>query len=108
MVQRTVAWILERCGDDIVLMDGEESQTIRSVIQPIAQRTGTEKAPSPLGLRDEGRYLYLGPPQYPVESRHHEIVWRGRHFTVESGHPIYVGSEISHWWAVLIPKDEEA
>ncbi len=95
MIQRTVAWVLERCGDHVTLMDGEDSQTVCAVIQPVTQKTSPQRNPSPLGLVDGERYLYLGLPQYPVVNRHHRVIWKGKTFEVENAHPIYVGGEIS-------------
>lgn len=108
MIQRTVAWILERCGENVTLVDGGDSQSGCAVIQPVTQKTSEQRAPSPLGLVEGAKYLYLGLPQYPVVPRRHLVIWRGHTYEVERGHPIYVGEDISHWWAVLVERDEVA
>lgn len=105
MVQRTVAWILGRCGDVVTLVDGEDRHTIRAVVQPLAQNSDEKRLPTAMGQMDEGRYLYLGLPQYPVEARRHSVIWHGRLYGVQNAHPIYVGEDISHWWAVLVEKE---
>lgn len=106
MIGRTVAWVIGRCGDEISLVDGEETLSIRGVVQPVQSKTVEQRLPTALGQMDEGRYLYLGLPDYPIDSRRHRIIWRGRPFGVENAHPIYVGDEISHWWGVLVAEDE--
>lgn len=106
MVTRTVAWILGRCGDAVSLVDGAVVQSTRAVVQPIQQTTTEMRLPTAVGQMDEGRYLYLGPPQFPLEARRHTVVWKGATYAVQSAHPIYVGGDISHWWAVLVGKKE--
>lgn len=106
MVQRTVAWILGRCGDVVTLVDGEDCRSVRAVVQPITQNSDEKRLPTAVGQMDEGRYLYLGLPQHPIAARRQTVIWRGRTFWVQSAHPIYVGDEISHWWAILVGKGE--
>ncbi len=104
MVGRTVAWILERCGDEVTLVEGENRRSVRAVVQPITQNSDEKRLPTAIGQMDEGRYLYLGLPEFPIAARRHQVIWRGRVFDVMNAHSIHVGSEISHWWAVLVEK----
>lgn len=104
MIGRTVAWILERCGDEMILVDGDFRRAIRGIIQPITQNSDEKRLPTAVGQMDEGRYLYLGLPEVSIAARRHQIVWRGRVFDVMNAHPIYIGDDISHWWAVLVEK----
>ncbi len=106
-VGRTVGWILDRCGDEIILIEGEHRCEIRGVIQPITQNSDEKRLPTAIGQMDEGRYLYLGLPQYPIAARQSEIVWRGQTFGVQNAHPIYIGDEISHWWGILVRLGKE-
>ncbi len=88
MIQRTVGWVIGRCGDEITLVDGDDSQTVVAVVQPVQSKTVEQRLPTALGQMDEGRYLYLGLPDRPVVSRRHRVIWRGRPFGVENAHPI--------------------
>ncbi len=108
MVSQTVAWVLTRCGTSVTLRqrNGTEEKTT-AVIQPMRQKTEEQHAPTPIGGMDEVRYLYLGMPDSALYARNTQVVWQSRVFDVQSAHPIYVGSEVSHWWATLIPCNEE-
>mgnify|MGYP005793064949 CR=1 FL=1 len=55
-------------------------------------------------LRRRERLLYLGTAQ-PPEGGWAEYL--GRAYDVQTARPIYVGERLSHWWAMLEPRDEE-
>ncbi len=87
------------------MLEGENCRLVRAVIQPMTQRSDEGKLPTAVGRMDEGRYLYLGPPEEKISARGTVILWRERRFDVMSAHPIYVEGEISHWWGVLTEKE---
>ena len=77
-------------------------------MQPVRDQGTPQRLPSPLGLRREDRFLYLGPPQPALEGGTGDWVeWAGRGYEVVSAHPVFVGETVSHLWALLRPRDEE-
>ena len=105
-IARTVSSIIARWGEDVVITNhlDHTEKTARGMVQPVTQQGIEQKVPSPLGIQEEGRYLYLGLPQYPLEARVHDVTWQGHRYDVEVTYPIYVGKVLSHWWAVIVPR----
>ena len=75
--------------------------------QPVTERDRAQEAPSPLGLRREDRFLYLGKPEEPLTPGCW-VEWNGTGYEVQTAHPIQAGGRTSHVWAVLRPRDREA
>lgn len=95
--------ILRRYGQRMALADGRE---IRAFVQPVRERE--EAAPfqvTPLGTADDGKWIYLGPEELAPGQT--VTVWN-RKFTVTNCRAVYVGEQVSHWWAVLTPERERA
>ncbi len=104
------AWraILARYGQKVTLYPAGEGQGVeaRALLQPVLSRGEDQKVPSPLGLRREDRFLYLGPAHLPLEDGG-TVEWNGGQYAVESTH--LVGPEAGmHRWAMLRPRDKEA
>lgn len=77
-------------------------------VPPAGHRAGpAQEAPSPLGLRREDRFLYLGKPEEPLTPGCW-VEWNGTGYEVQTAHPIQAGGRTSHVWAVLRPRDREA
>ena len=96
--------LLKRYGQTVCLHSGggQEVQT-RAFLQPVLDRSRGQEVPSPLGLRPEDRYLYLGPGDQPLTAGESRVTWGERDYEVQSAHR--VGD--SHWWALLRPRDKE-
>ena len=106
--------ILRRYGQTVELHFGgnEAGMAVRAFLQPILEQ-GADKwkdLPTPLGRARQDRFLYLGGPSVPLDGLEEAgwIAWRGQEFTEQAAHPVYVGERLSHWWAVLRPRDEAA
>lgn len=106
-----VQWtaILRQYGTRVAVFDRRDGpgQEGWALIQPIADKSGPQLLPSPLGGRREDRFLYLGEPGLPLEAGKGgwvECAW-GR-FSIQSAHPVRVGDAVSHWQAVLRPEDK--
>ncbi len=78
---------------------------VYAFLQPVLEKREAV-VPSPLGMARQDRFLYLGDPKETLEEGY--VAWRGRTFDVMNAQSIYVGSELSHWWAVLTARDEVA
>lgn len=100
--------LLDRYGQRVELYprETEEGRAVRAFIQPIREEGKAQSLPSPLGIRREDRFLLLGEPDSPV-AQGDRAVWNGGDYRVQSAHPIYAGTALSHWWAVLVPRDRE-
>ena len=93
----TGAWgrILAQYGQSVTLRRGEGEQDCRAFLQP-----GTVR-------RDQ--WLYLGPPELPLEETNGLCVeWNGLRFAVRAAQPVCVGEETLYWWALLAVEDGEA
>ena len=101
--------ILTRSGRDVTLYSPQypEGTTLRAMVQPVLERTGEQQVPSPLGMRREDRFLYLGKPEEPLTPGCW-VEWNGTGYEVQTAHPIQAGGRTSHVWAVLRPRDREA
>lgn len=99
-----VQTILRRCGQAVTLRrtDGAE-ETAVAILQPILRQDDRQNLPQPQGLEREDRFLYLGPPDKPLEAGEW-VRCREQDYAVCQAQPIYIGREISHWWAVLRPE----
>lgn len=106
---REWAAILARYGQTVTVYQGEGGSGIdtRAFLQPILEKDH-DFVPSPLGLRNEERFLYLGAPEVELSVEKRSVVdWGGKQFEVYSAREVYVGKELSHYWAVLRPRDRE-
>ena len=101
------AALLARYGQSVALHRGEETVRTQAFLQPVTERDRAQEAPSPLGLRREDRFLYLGKPEEPLTPGCW-VEWNGTGYEVQTAHPIQAGGRTSHVWAVLRPRDREA
>jgi hypothetical protein len=106
MMDRAWRGILAQYGQEVtVYADGQAGgQRLRAFLQPILERQEAQDTPSPLGLRREERFLYLGPANVPLTARKSGVTWGQQDYEVQTARP--VGE--SHWWAVLRPREREA
>lgn len=105
MMNREWSHLLHRYGQPVVIHQGETQFPSRAFLQPIREKNQPQPVPSPLGLRPDDRLLYLGTPQHPLSGCW--VEWNGVGYAVQSTHPIPVGQQISHIWAILRPLDKE-
>lgn len=105
MMGREWRAILAKYGQSVTVYTGEEGVgvTVRAFLQPVLDRKAEQSVPSPLGLRREGRVLYLGPFETPL-AEGGRVERPGQNYVVQSAHP--VGD--SHWWAMLRPVERRA
>lgn len=101
MMDREWAAILTRYGQHVTV-DGVGR---KAFLQPVLEKGEGQECPSPLGLRREDRFLYLGPADAPLQAGISRVKWNGQEYEVQSTHPVGVGTT-HHWWAVLRPRDE--
>lgn len=105
-MEGTWSALLARYGQRVVLHRGEETSEQPAFLQPIRETGQAQQVPSPLGLRREDRFLYLGVPECPLALTDW-VEWNGCAYTVQSAHPIYLGQTALYIWAVLRPGDAE-
>ena len=112
MMGQELEQLLRRYGQTVELhySGNEAGVTARAFVQPIFEQ-GEDKwqdLPTPLGRTRRERLLYLGEPGVPLEGLESAgwVEYLGRRFQVQAAQPVYVGSRISHWRAVLRPGDE--
>lgn len=106
MMDAAWAALLAKYGQQVVLHQGDTEVDARAFLQPIREKGQAQSLPSPLGWQREDRFLYLGDPNRPLTANCDWVEFEGEGYAVTSAHPVYVGSSVSHIWAVLRPRDE--
>lgn len=104
MMEREWSALLTQYGQETTLHQGERTVPSRAFIQPIRETGREQQVPSPLGLRREDRFLYLGEAGAPLQLTDW-VEWNGEAYTVQSTHPVYLGRTALYTWAVLRPRD---
>lgn len=103
MMDREWRAILAKYGQKVAVCDGAGRVNVRAFLQPVREKGAEQEVPSPLGLRREDRFLYLGPVGMPLTAGVSRVEHGGRTYLVQAAQ--LVGE--SHWWAVLRPRDKE-
>ena len=101
--------VLARYGQTVeVLPGGEEPGLLATaLLQPIRDRE-RQRVPGHLGWENRERWLYLGEPDVSLELGEDGFVRAGgRTYTVYSARRVDLGKETCHWWAILLPREEE-
>lgn len=96
--------LLLRFGQPVTLRQRGDSRSLRAFVQPVLERGGRQEVPTPLGLRRQDRFLYLGPAGHPL-NLDTLVEWQGQEYQVQSAHRVGEGI-CPHWRAVLCPRDE--
>lgn len=101
--------LLEQYGEKLTLRREDGSaRTVRAFVQPISERREERELPTALGLARRDRYLYLGEAETDLAALGGGYFCRGgERFRVRSAHPVRVAGKLSHWWAVLEPREGE-
>lgn len=84
----------------------EDARTVRAFLQ--GGRDAGEATPfavTALGTVDDRTWIYLGTAQVEPGDT---VAFAGEKFTVQNSQAVWIGDEISHWWAALTPQKEAA
>ena len=106
MMEREWTAILNRYGQEVSVCNGGAETAVHAFLQPVLERGQEQSVPTPLGLRREDRFLYLGPAELALTAGESRVYWNGQDYEVQSAHPVG-GTKTHHWWAVLRPVDRE-
>ena len=108
MNRGAISALLRRYGQPITLRRADGSCVEDyAFVQPIRSTDTLQNLPTPLGIRREDRFLYLGSGSLPVKAGEGQVRCGGIRYDVVQAQPIYIGDAVSHWWAVLVPGEEE-
>jgi len=77
---------------------GGTAECVRAFLQPVRERDESVPETTAVGWLDGRLWLYLGKAAVRAGDT---VLWNGRRFRVRSGRPHYIGTELSHWRAVL-------
>ena len=105
------AGILARYGQDATVYTREapEGIALRAFFQPVSDRSTAQSVPGPMGRVMQDRFVYLGPPETVLDCDGVcRVEVRGEVYRPQSVQGVYVGGQLSHWWAVLTRRAEEA
>ena len=108
MMGREWSAILARYGQSVTVYPSSDADPVglKAFLQPVLEKGEGQECPSPLGLRREDRFLYLGPADTALNAGVSRVEWDGQSYDVQSAHPVGAGVT-HHWWAVLRPCDKE-
>lgn len=104
------ASILERYGQEVTVYSQAqpEGRRVRAFFQPVLEKGTVQAVPSPLGEVRQDKFLYLGPPEAALDPSPVCGVERlGELYRPQAVQPVYVGGELSHYWAVLKHRVQE-
>lgn len=112
---RTTAFerLLERYGQvATVHFDGDEVLGVatKAFVQPVLNRKENwfQKQHTVLGAAQEELFLYLGSADVPLDQLGEGYIESlGKRFDVRASEAVFVGTEVSHWWALLAPREED-
>lgn len=84
----------------------QEKTLAYAFFQPILQKQENLKQvlPTALGLFRQDRFLYLGEPGISLKNAQ-SLRWNQTRFRIEAAQPIFIASQINHWWAVAVPEE---
>ncbi len=107
----SVRQILRRYGLEATVFGSDGTAAggpVRCFIQPLMykNRVYLKDAVEKLGTVDKGHFLYIGPPETALPKEGY-VVCGSRKFDILRGEPVYLGTEVCHWCAVLRPRPEE-
>ena len=89
---------LRRYGQEATVERDGAAEAVRAFLQPVRERDESVPETTAVGWLDGRLWLYLGKAAVRAGDT---VLWNGRRFRVRSGRPHYIGTELSHWRAVL-------
>lgn len=95
---RWVDRILRRYGQEATVERDGATEAVRAFLQAVRERDESVPETTAVGWLDGRLWLYLGKAAVRAGDT---VLWNGRRFRVRSGRPHYIGTELSHWRAVL-------
>jgi hypothetical protein len=110
-MRATFEALAEEYGQEVVCFDesGRETGRGKAFFQPITQEKW-QKTAGALGAYRTDRFLCLAPAGLSLGEPGDGgwVEQGGGQYEPIAVHPIYLGGEQTHWWAVLEPRDEAA
>ena len=110
-IKTSVAFLLEKVGEEASVFYGSAEKTVNAVIQPMRYKNKLylDMTWGELGFKDTECFLYLGPPEADFTSLESEtfIKTNDRAYCVSRADRITVGGDIVYIWAVLTPRIKE-
>lgn len=100
-----VVWqrLLDRFGQSVTLVQGEQRLSCKAFFQPVrAAEPGAVN--TVLGEAPEGKYLYLGPPRPDPEGMD-GLEWNSRRYHFIRTRPMLCGDRILYQWAIAREDD---
>ena len=108
-MERMVGKMLRCFGRPLTLVRGELREQVWGMLESDTGRIDRlEKLhPSPLGLENRRRYIYIGPPQ-PQLQQGDRLTEEGRSYVVRTAQPIWGMEKIACIWAMCVEGGTEA
>ncbi|MBQ5442041.1 MAG: hypothetical protein IIT47_00555 [Oscillospiraceae bacterium] len=102
LVEQTFA----RYAMEVTVEHRGEKKRAKAFVQSVRRENGSEPfTVTPMGAVEQRVWRYLGAAGVPVEMGD-RVCCDGMRYIVRNAMPVYAGSEIVYYWAMLHPEEE--
>lgn len=100
---------LERLGRPVTLYTAQHPGgiAVKACVQPMREKGTAKAAPTPLGWVVQDRFTYIGPAWARLDGGTCRLEADGVRYRMRTAQPVYVGGELTHWWAVFDCREQE-
>lgn len=109
MMQEKIGRELARFGRRMTLYTKQhpEGVVVMAMLQPVRDRGTAKAVPTPLGWEIQDRFTYIGPAWVSLEDGCCRLEADGVWYWMRTAQPVYVGGQLTHWWAVFDRREQE-
>lgn len=109
MMQEKIGRELERLGRTVTLYTACSPQgvTVKAYFQPMRERGTAKAVPTRLGWVIQDKFTYIGPAQVSLDGGSCRLEADGVCYRMRTAQPVYVGGQLTHWWAVFDRREQE-
>ncbi len=105
-MRKEIEQVFVRYAMEVTVEHRETVQRTRAFVQSVRPERGDEPFEViPPGAVEERFWRYLGSAETPLEMGD-RVICGGKSYIARNAAPIYAGSEIACYWAVLHPEEE--
>lgn len=109
MMQEKIGRELERFGRTVTLYTRQhpEGVSVKAHVQPMREKGTAKAVPTPLGWVIQDKMTYIGPAGVHLDGGSCRMEADGVCYRMKQAQPVYVGGELTHWWAVFERRERE-
>ncbi len=99
-IQEEITSLIVSYGQAMTLWRQGEAVETRALLQWV-KGSGEQYSYGPLGEENLQKLLYFGLAGAEISALGDWVSWQGRQFDIVSAHPVYCGTYVAYWRAVL-------